>query len=99
MRKIPGIKYAVTIIIAMAFFPLAYCDSQTANLLNLTTPQTTNPLTKQGAAEESRMIKQNQLNTCYSVKVTTTIQKRYDRNQDGYLTGIELQKYLKQYSK
>ena len=99
MREIPVIKYTVTIIIAALFFPLAYSATEISNPFNIVTPQTTNPLTKQGAAEESRMIKENQLDTYYSVKVTTTIQRRYDRNHDGYLTGNELQRYLRQYSR
>ena len=100
MRIISGIKYTVTIIIAAIFIPSgAYSQMEVNNLLNIDTPQTTNPLTKQGTAEENRMIREDHLDSYFMVKVTTTNQKKFDGNHDGYLTGTEFQRYLKHYSR
>ena len=77
----------------------AYSQTEVNNRLNIDTPQTISPLARQGAAEEGRMIREDQLNNYFTVKVTTTNQKKFDSNHDGYLSGKEFQRYLKHYSR
>ena len=89
----------VAVIIALFFFPFAYSETQISNPLNIATPQTTDPLARQDSAEEGRMIRSDHLGSYFSIKVTTINQKRFDRNHDGYLTGNEVQRYLKHYSR
>ena len=107
MRRIPGIKYslaghvplrgcfAITLIILLA--PCAYSQMEVSNRLNINIPQSNTQLVKQGRGEESRMIKDKGLNSSFNVKVTTANQKRFDGNRDGYLSGKELQMYLREY--
>ena len=89
------LRGTLTIIIAALFFPFAYSEMQISNPVNGGMPQTTVPLARQNSAEEGRMIRQDKLNTYYTVKVTTINQKKFDSNHDGYLIGRELQRYLK----
>lgn len=98
MRMIPAIiKYTVTIIIL--FLPAAYSQTEVNKRLNTDTTQTASPLRRQSAAEESRMIREDKLSNYVTVKVTTTNQKKFDANHDGYLSGREFQRYLKHYSR
>ena len=92
-------KISAAIIISTLFFPFAYSDTTISNPLNIATPQTTTPLARQDSAEEGRMIRSNHLDSYFSLKITTINQKRFDKNHDGYLTGSELQRYLRHYSR
>lgn len=100
MRKISGIKYTVTLIntliIAALLAPVAYSQTQ-LNVLTVNPAQSDKPLIRQDRGEETRMVKEEGLNTFFSIKVTTTNQKRYDGNRDGVLSGKELQMYLGHY--
>ena len=93
MRIIPAI------IIALLFFPAAYSQMEVNRRLNAETPQTTDPLARQSSAEEGRMIREDKISNYVTVKVTTTNQKKFDSNHDGYLSGRELERYLKHYSR
>jgi len=50
-------------------------------------------------SDEMRMIRQNSLGSTVLLKVTTENQEKFDRNHNGYLTGRELQRYLRKYNK
>jgi len=47
--------------------------------------------------EEKNYIRDCRIKDDFSVKVTTKNQKKFDRNRDGYLSGRELEEYLKKY--
>jgi hypothetical protein len=47
--------------------------------------------------EEKNYIKECGIEDDFSVQVTTKNQKKFDRNRDGYLSGRELEEYLKKY--
>lgn len=106
MRKIPGIKYtvprggcfAITIIILIVAvsFQSAYSATKITRM-NIAAPQTRDKLVRYDKAEENRMIKEQKLYNYYTVKVTTTNQKKFDRDKDGYLSGTQLKKYLREY--
>lgn len=99
------IKYSpaghVTLILAVLivalYWPFAYSETEIMSRLNIDTPQAKEHLIKHNKAEENRMIREEQLYAFFSVKVTTTNQKKFDRSRDGYLSGIELKKYLAEY--
>lgn len=96
MRKISGIKYTVTLIILFSC-QLAYSGPEISGRLNVNASQTYGELTKYDRAGENRMINEEKLYNFFSVKVTTTNQKKFDWDQDGYLSGSELQEYLSKY--
>lgn len=90
-------KILLAMLIAALLAPCAYSQTKVSNILNINTPQSNNQLVKQGRGEEGRMIIDKGLNTSFSVKVTTTNQRRFDENGDGYLSGREYQMYLREY--
>jgi hypothetical protein len=47
--------------------------------------------------EEKNYIRERGVKDDFSVQVTTKNQKKFDRNRDGYLSGRELEDYLKKY--
>ncbi len=95
MRMTPGI----VAIIILLFSPFAYSDTQVSKPLTAATPQNTVPLARQSSAEEGRMIREQKFSTYYTVKVTTINQKKFDSDHNGYLTGRELQRYIKHYNR
>ncbi len=86
----------LAVLIAVLPFPFAYSQTEVSNRLNIDTPQLNNPLIRRDKAEENRMIKEQKLYSYVTVKVTTTNQKKFDRDRDGYLSGNELQMYLRE---
>ena len=96
MRNISGIKYTATLIILLSC-QLAYSAPEISGRLNVNASQAYGELTKYDRSGESRMIKKEKLYDFFSIKVTTTNQKKFDRDQDGYLSGRELQEYLRKY--
>jgi len=102
MREISGgIKYTVPLggcfaitLIILLFLPSAYSETEISGRLNVDTNQTNHQLIKRDRAGENRMIRENKLYDFYAIKVTTTNQKKFDRNGDGYLSGPEFKEYL-----
>lgn len=93
MRKI----YLAALIIAALSCQFAYSGTEISRRLNINTPQTIQKLTRYNKAEENRMIREEALYEFFSVKVTTRNQKKFDSDRDGYLSGKELQEYLREY--
>jgi Ni/Co efflux regulator RcnB len=56
-------------------------------------------LEKMSSQEEREYIEKNNLGNNYTVKVTTKNQDRFDRDGDGYLSGDELNDYLRKYER
>jgi uncharacterized membrane protein len=87
-------KIFLTVLIAVISFPFAYSQTEVNGILNVNTPQSNVPLIKQDRAKEKRMIEEQGLYNYFTVKVTTTKQKKFDTDSDGYLSGNELKMYL-----
>jgi len=100
MRKIClAVLIAVSLAPSGNLAPFAYSQTQITNILKIDTPQTDKPLIRQDRGDEIKMIKSEELYTYFTIKVTTTNQRRFDGNRDGYLNGKELQMYLREYYK
>jgi|GEM_PF-5087745 hypothetical protein len=56
-------------------------------------------LEKMSSQEEREYIERNNLSNNYTIKVTTKNQDRFDRDGDGYLSGDELNDYLRKYER
>jgi hypothetical protein len=56
-------------------------------------------LEKLNSQEEREYIEKNNFANNYTIKVTTKNQDRFDRDGDGYLSGDELNDYLRKYER
>ena len=86
-----------TIILLAGFAPAAYPEEQTVNVLKIKSDKP--GLINQSGGHEKRMIVDNGWGCLYSVQVTTENQAKFDKDHDGYLTGSEMQNYLRTYNR
>lgn len=88
------IKRTVPFILALVF---ACTNVYAMTMTGVLKDNSNTNMKKYTKEEEKNYIRESGIKADFSVQVTTKNQKKFDRNRDGYLSGRELEEYLRKY--